>query len=476
MLEVQKITVKCCGHSSQRPCKLMFPKGAPECHRSDEFLEQTKLNVKPLIDIWSFGAVCSEAAVWVVLGMSGLNMYRHQRKQEICERGTTQDGSCFHNGEVVLQTVKDMHQRLLTMGEIRPGDHVTKPVLDHMVRYMLHEDPDMRDDALKLWKNSKRILEEAEKKVEKLYQQIPPRDSYPVGGNSQDYGRIMPTTPPANSHEIGQASHDNTPHAHGPPPKNRPRHSSNNATPGWPPFPEQRLYRRSGTWHVGGNINSDIVSSSLDGNTSPLIGNQQPRASPPAEERPELSGTISNGTPQLLEEQRQYGNESMPFSSKGLSDEQQSARGFPSTETNADARLSYPQPLRQSIPISFRGNGTAIGTQFEKAPQHTKSASQSTGYKINQTIADITSDETSQIPPPQLATIPSMTNTPPAPTPFELAAPMPKPEKPYLSFEEAQKIRVGRGNLRPEHQDLLNALKNRDHVSSSIVFSSFFRV
>lgn len=477
MSEGLKITVRCYGRIRERPSKLMCSKGAPECHRSDEFLEQTRLDVKPSIDIWSFGGVCSEAAVWVVLGMSGLNRYRHQRKQEICERRTNQDGCCFHDGEELLETVDTMHHRLLTMGEIRPGDHVTGPVLDHMVRYMLQKDPDMRDDAVKHWKNSKRILEEAEKKVEKLHKQINPRESYPAGGsNSQDYGRIMPTTPPQPSHETGQASHDNTPpHAPGPPPKNRPRQGSNNVTSAWSPYPEQRLGRRSDTWHVGPNSNSSELAS-------PSIINQPLKASPPVEERPELFGTNSDEAMTVFDKQNRYANESMPFSSRELRNEPQSVREFPPAENNVDARYSnggrhsVPVSIRSdgSAPVSFQGDGTAVGTHLEKASQASNLLpSESTGYENNPTVTDITSNKANQRPPPKLANAWSTSNPPSAPTPTELPVPTTKPEmpeKPYLSFEDAKKIRIERRGLPPEHQDLLNDLKHRDHVSPIVFF------
>ena len=133
--------------ASQRLPRLICLIGAPECFRGDESLEHIELKVKPLIDIWSFGGVCSEAAVWVVLGKAGLDQYRLQREEEIRDKHTSQDGRCFHDGENILVTVKNMHDRLLKQGEIRPSDHVTGPVLDQMVVYMLEEDPDGRNDA-----------------------------------------------------------------------------------------------------------------------------------------------------------------------------------------------------------------------------------------------------------------------------------------------------------------------------------------
>lgn len=362
----------------------------------------------------------------------------------------------------------------MTRGEVRPGDHITKPVLDHMVRNMLDEDPDYRDDALKLWKTSKKILEEAEMKLEKFYHPINPRESYPAGRNAPDYGRVMPVTPPHAPHEIGQTSINNTPHDHGPPPKNRPRGSSNNAVSGWPQAPEQRvpeqmLGRRSDTWHGGRNVDSGNASRSLDESPSLSIINQPLMASPPLEERSELYGTTSNETPEVFENPYSYANGSVPSSSRGFSDEHQSARGFSPVDAKTHARFSLPPPTNQPVPIAFRGNGATFGKRPEKPPHHPKLDAGSTGYVISQTaFADISSDEKLQQQLPRLATIPSITNMPSASTPAELPGPPPKlekPPRPYLSFDEAKKIRVDRGNLSVEHQGYLNDLKNRDHVS-----------
>ena len=470
---------------------LMLSKGAPECHRGDEFLEETKVDVNRSIDIWSFGGVCSEAAVWVVLGMSGLLTYRHQRKQEICERGTTQDGSCFHDGEGLLETVKRTHHRLMTRGEVRPGDHITKLVLDRMVKDMLDEDPEYRDDALKLWKKSQKLVKEAEMEMEKFNHQINSRDSYVAGGNAPDYGRIVPITPPQASHESGQTSLDSTPHAPGPPPKSRPRHSSNNAVPGWPQVPEQRLGRRSDTWHGGRNNDLNIASKSLDESPSPSIVNQPLVASPPAEEPPpELYGTASNETPEMFEKPYPYANGSMSSSSRGFSNGHQSAGGFTPPDAKIYSRFSLPPSTNQSVPISFRGNGTNFGKRPEIASHHPKLDTESMSYANNQTaITDAMSEQLFQQQLPKLAAIPSITtNMPSTSIPAELPAPstrLEKPARPYLSFDEAKKIRVERGNLPPEHQGYLNDLKNRDHVSSrdpllvlmSNTFSfSFFKV
>lgn len=198
------------GHSCARLPRLICLTGAPECFRGDDSLEHIELKVKPLIDIWSFGGVCSEAAVWVVLGKAGLNEYRLQREREIRAKRTSQDGRCFHDGEKILETVKNMHDRLLKQGEIRPSDHVTGPVLDQMVVYMLEEDPDGRNDANWHHKKGERILKAAKEKL-----------------SSPSFDPKLPMAPVQNPNKAGQYLQSVT-HPHGPPP-NLPRYSP---TPG----------------------------------------------------------------------------------------------------------------------------------------------------------------------------------------------------------------------------------------------------
>lgn len=444
----------------------MFSKGAPECHRSDEFLEQIKLNVKPSVDIWSFGGICSEAAVWVVLGMSGLNDYRRRRQQEIRERRTSQDGCCFHDGEKVLETVKLMHDRLMTKGEIRPGDHVTKPVLDQMIPCTLEEDPDLRHHAMLLWKRSKKIMHEAENKLKTSNQRTNPRESDAVGSNAERYDTVMPITP---THKNVQVYHENTPHAHGPPP-NRSRHSDTVGTLGRPLSLERRLERRSDTWHVT-NTTPNMAFSSLDGSPSPPMANHHSLgASPPVEMysdlqgRPELYGTTPDETVLVLGGEALPAVRSLPHNSyNGSRNAHQSVRDFPPPENNIDAE-SY--VALQSLPVPFRSNGTALEAQREKDPPHSNLARGSMGYEPFPTATDITSGKASQRPPPQSPTGPRMANKPPAPPAVETTAETGKPQKPFLSYESAKQIRLNRGALLTDHQALLNDLKNRDHVSS----------
>lgn len=227
--------------------KLTRAKGAPECYRADEFLGHIKINVTPSIDIWSFGGVCSDAAVWVVLGLSGLTDYRKGRQQEISDNDSSQDGSCFHDGENVLDTVQNMHLRLLRKGEVRPGDHVTKSVIQHMVPFMLHKDPNERFEALSLYKISQNILE---------------------GARSESKGSNQLTAP----RTVGSV------HQHSSPPYD-PKYSTNLRRLREPSSTKETLTRRSDTWYER-SVETSAAPDSYYGNQFPPGSNhtfQEPK-------------------------------------------------------------------------------------------------------------------------------------------------------------------------------------------------------
>ena len=301
ILEVQRIMVRCYCHIRATFLQLICSKGAPECHRSDEFLEQSKLTVKPLIDVWSFGGVCSEAAVWVVLGMSELIRYRSRRQQEIFKKGTRQDGSCFHDGEKVLKTVKAMHNRLLKGGEIRPSDYITIPVLDQMVTSMLEEDPDRRQNAIRLWKRSQKILRKAQSMLKRPTQSktLPQEDS--IVNKGQFSGMKIPETRLPISPGAAKLYNGHS-HGQGPPPHD-PQYSPDLQIPERPSYVQHVQGRRSDTRHEHSTI-SDIApgplyrnssftsdkvsrrSSPITPHTSPMV-NTKAAESPVQEKRPE---------------------------------------------------------------------------------------------------------------------------------------------------------------------------------------------
>lgn len=468
--------VRCCGHIWSRFSKLIYSKGAPECHRSDEFLEQSKLNVKPLIDIWSFGGVCSEAAVWVVLGRSGLIDYRNQRQQEICEKGTSQDGSCFHDGEKVLQTVDTMHNRLLTRGEVRPGDRVTIPILDRMVTFMLEEEPEGRLDAVQLWITSQRILNKAQSELQESNQETAPRRVDSVIGDMQALRVTMPATPPETPHKAPQPYRNS--HANGPPP-NYPQYRLTDPPTGLSSV--KQIKRRSDTWQEH-SANPDMAPGSLYnyGSPSSPTGNRWSREMSPSlemypvlQEQPEICATPShetatgygdnfwqNGRP--LSYSPPNGSRDMnPLESASVL--RQNTLNFSPPQTESRARDRIPRQTRPQAgpaPPSF-SNSDAVEPPLEPNSQRPKLANVAMSYETPY-LTKILSSEAIQTSPPRTPRFPPMGNTISAAPRVQNA----KPEKPHLSYETAKRIREKRGDLPSQTLDLLNNLKDRDHVSS----------
>lgn len=349
--------------------------------------------------------MCSEAAVWVVLGISGLIGYRGRRQQEIYERGTSQDGSCFHDGEKVLKTVEAMHDRLVKGGEVRPGDHVTKYVLDQMVTSMLEEDPDGRQNTIWLWKRSQKILKEAQLELKKSNKQTAPIHMDPQFSNkkAQFVGLNKPkTTPPASYGAAQPYSQD--PSAHGPPP-NYPQYSAN--------FP---LPSRSDTRHEH-STKPDIAASPLYGSPSPPIAIRQPLgANPPLDtypvfqEQAEFRVSASDETATLHGENSWQSvnpvsysplngsRDSSPLESASVPHQGICDSSTPETESGTKVHAQETQ--NGPGPASFQNNG-AFGPPPDSNPKHPKVAKVSTNDEKSHPTTDITSGEASQRSPPK---------------------------------------------------------------------------
>lgn len=131
--------------------------GAPECYRHDTTNPATRRQVTPGVDVWSLGCILSEAAVWLVLGLTGLQQYRDLRKLNAKEHGI-EDLDCFHNGEVILRCVEERLQKLPS--NLQRCDIITEPVLtmikDHMLLPRQH-----RRSANTLWWKSSKVLKDS---------------------------------------------------------------------------------------------------------------------------------------------------------------------------------------------------------------------------------------------------------------------------------------------------------------------------
>ena len=108
-------------------------------------------SVSQTIDTWSLGCVFSIAATWFVIGLQGVVWFSNIRSDGVkalglgSSTGSKEQGDQFHDGEKVLDAVKNWHNFL--RGLIRNTDHITSQVLDIVDKYMLVKDPDERDKA-----------------------------------------------------------------------------------------------------------------------------------------------------------------------------------------------------------------------------------------------------------------------------------------------------------------------------------------
>lgn len=464
--------VKCYGLSRARFSKLILSKGAPECHRSDEFLEECKLNVKPSIDIWSFGCVCSEAAVWVVLGMSELISYRSLRRREICRKATFQDGCCFHDGEKVLETVGALHNRLLKTSVIRAGDHMTRPILEHMVDSMLEVNPDDRHDAIWLWRKYQKILTEVQSELKQSHQQTPPR---PVTSGLEDtlfFGPNMPETPPPTLHRPAHPYNENY-RSYGPPP-NYPQPSLNLPVRSFSVDPK----RQSDSLHEH-SIKPYMAPGPFPRSSSPPTAIRQPPGASPMlgmyhflPEQAEIRASASDATTTRPEEQAEKTSQNVnrlsyspPYGSRDVnpiksgSAPRQASLEFSPPRTESGARAYQSDAAPALVPYL---NTSALEPQLESNQKHSNVAITSTDYEASLQTSGFMSAEPSQRSPPNSSPLPPTADR----TAAEPRVPMKKAEKPYVSYKIAKDIRKNHGVLPSPNQDLLDRyLKSRDHVS-----------
>jgi hypothetical protein len=111
--------------------------------------------VKQNVDIWSFGCILTEAAVWLIHGYPGLQDFRLSRKAAISAIPEMKDGDWFHDGTKVLPIVLETMDSLEK--DFRKSDGVTAAILDKLVKVMLDE-PEVRYTAKQAHTHALRIL------------------------------------------------------------------------------------------------------------------------------------------------------------------------------------------------------------------------------------------------------------------------------------------------------------------------------
>ena len=435
--------------------------GAPECHRSDTFLEQCTLKVLSSVDIWSFGAVCSEAAVWVPLGMLGVTSYRNQRQQEIASKHTLQDGSCFHHRGSCLQAVDTMHHYVLKPNIIRPADCVTRPILNTVMESMLVENPEERQSALGLYRIFQDLLEKAEEKMQNHTQDTVWRNNDITFNKPQFLGWNAPNTPPHTSY--GAAPPTSGINDMQDPPDFA-QNDLNPLTPNRSPFSNDPLKRNSETWH-GRSARMEVTPMLPNIITPPQTAKRQAfRTSPPPDlfyqpsTEPRILpfdqlGSLKNS---LLNDSRELELlDRAPFT--------QPVARYSSTRKARHSNGTYhAQPFQNNVnssPIKFPKHRLSDPTaDLQTTPLI--SAALTNGYAPFPTIAAIPGSQMEQGDPHQAPLVQAQEGI----STIESSASEVKQEIPHLAYADAKRIRESRCNLQRDHQVLLNDLKGRDHV------------
>ncbi|KAG8531140.1 uncharacterized protein KY384_004498 [Bacidia gigantensis] len=138
---------------------------------TDSNVENSTLQVKQDVDIWSIGCVISEVVTWGSQGWDKVVDYRRRRSEELFRlSGRRED--CFHNdGAGLLQTVRDVHDEDVARCPLH--DELTEPIIDRLVNEMLISTDEHRPNAKQLYKKSKRTI----KRVYGISDDVTPRPS-----------------------------------------------------------------------------------------------------------------------------------------------------------------------------------------------------------------------------------------------------------------------------------------------------------
>ena len=202
---VPKHMVIATSYASMPEDVLIGPVGAPETQRANSKIEQCKLKIRQDVDIWSMGCVYSEVATWVDQGWNKVVEYRRRRAEEMKQKkGRKQDS--FHDGHSILDAVRQIHHDIVH--NRRMNDYVTPEVVTQLINEMLLVKAS-RPDAKYLYDKSKRILDDAQARLDEIPTFTPtpsderrapvePAPSRPPTHERQDSGDSISGGPPIN--------------------------------------------------------------------------------------------------------------------------------------------------------------------------------------------------------------------------------------------------------------------------------------
>lgn len=160
--------------------------GAPECYRGSSIERAISLKITSKCDIWSLGAIFSEAASWMVGGFGGLQEYRERRVAAHEKIPKFEDPHCFHDGEHLLEVVSSEHKDCRKFR--RTCDVITDKFLD-VSEEMLYDDPKVRTTAIQALRHTEKAILSAEETLRNEQARDSPR--YTNGTGNTNPGHIQ---------------------------------------------------------------------------------------------------------------------------------------------------------------------------------------------------------------------------------------------------------------------------------------------
>ncbi|KAI0388006.1 hypothetical protein F5Y04DRAFT_241477 [Hypomontagnella monticulosa] len=144
---------------------------SPECSHSNNYREIGPNAISTKADIFSYGAVLSDACAWVKGGSDEKVKYFERRREY--HRSTVPAFSkgdyegCFHDGLDRLPVVDDMHKKIREYCR-SVGDRVTPRIIDVIEQHMLLRNPNDRYNATDLIKKFDQILDTSNNEISDL--------------------------------------------------------------------------------------------------------------------------------------------------------------------------------------------------------------------------------------------------------------------------------------------------------------------
>lgn len=112
--------------------------------------------VRSSLDIWALGAVFSEALYWTWRGREGPQEYKERRRKEIkksdAELCAAGHGTCFHNGEVRLSVISEVHAEILRHRLMGVDNHISTDISELILESMLQAKPNYRLAAMQVFR------------------------------------------------------------------------------------------------------------------------------------------------------------------------------------------------------------------------------------------------------------------------------------------------------------------------------------